>query len=139
MRDLARQRGWNIVVEVEDIGSGAALLQKRDELLAAARRRDIDLVVVWRLERWGRSLADLVSTKELVSFEVGFVSVREAFELTPLIGRALAGVLAAIPEFEGERVKAGIARAEKRARRSSNKINPTRGSKDTRTKTSVKR
>ena len=58
MRDYARKRGWDVVVEVKDVGSGAALRQKREELLAAARRRDIDLVVVWRLDRWGRSLVD---------------------------------------------------------------------------------
>ena len=68
MRDYARKRGWDVVVEVKDVGSGAVLRQKREELLAAARRRDIDLVVVWRLDRWGRSLVDLVNTlQELVS------------------------------------------------------------------------
>jgi len=90
IRDSARQRGWNIVVEVEDVedvGSGAVLLQKRKELPAAARRRDIDLVVVWRLDRWGGSLADLVNTlQELVSLKVGFVSLSEGLELTPESG-----------------------------------------------------
>src|ERR1700730_10654957 len=62
MREYARNRGWEIAVEVKDVGSGAALRQKREELIAAAKRRDIDLVVVWRLDRWGRSLVDLVNT-----------------------------------------------------------------------------
>lgn len=44
MRDYARKRGWLIAVEVKDVGSGAAVRQKREELLAAARRREIDLV-----------------------------------------------------------------------------------------------
>src|ERR1700684_3096992 len=48
MRDYARKRGWDVVVEVKDVGSGAALRQKREEMLAAARRRDIYMVVVLR-------------------------------------------------------------------------------------------
>src|SRR5690349_24176362 len=116
MRDYARKRGWQIAVEVKDIGSGAALRQKREDLLAAARRREIDLVVVWRLDRWGRSLVDLVNTlQELSSLKVGFVSLSEALDLTTPSGRALAGMLAVFAEFERDilrdRVKAGIAQA----------------------------
>jgi putative DNA-invertase from lambdoid prophage Rac len=62
MRDYARKRGWQIAFEMKDIGSGATLREKREELMVAARKRDIDLVVVWRLDRWGRSLVDLVNT-----------------------------------------------------------------------------
>jgi DNA invertase Pin-like site-specific DNA recombinase len=118
MRDYARKRGWKIAVEVKDVGSGAAVRQKREELLAAARRREIDLVVVWRLDRWGRSLVDLVNTlQELSSLKVGFVSLSEALDLTTPSGRALAGMLAVFAEFERDilrnRVKAGIAQARK--------------------------
>lgn len=118
MRDYVRKRGWTMAVEVKDIGSGAVLRQKREELLNAARRRDIDLVVVWRLDRWGRSLVDLVNTlQELSSLQVGFVSLNEALDLTTPSGRALAGMLAVFAEFERnilrDRVKAGIAQARK--------------------------
>lgn len=116
MREYARKRGWQIAVEVKDVGSGAALRQKREELLVAARKREIDLVVVWRLDRWGRSLVDLVNTlQELSSIKVGFVSLSEALDLTTPSGRALAGMLAVFAEFERDilrdRVKAGIAQA----------------------------
>lgn len=118
MRDYARKRGWQIAFEVKDVGSGAALRQKREELLGAARRREIDLVVVWRLDRWGRSLVDLVNTlQELSSLKVGFVSLSEALDMTTPSGRALAGMLAVFAEFERDilrdRVKAGIAQARK--------------------------
>ncbi len=121
MRDYARKRGWKIAVEVKDIGSGATLRQKREDLLAAARRREIDLVVVWRLDRWGQSLVDLVNTlQELSSLKVGFVSLSEALDLTTPSGRALAGMLAVFAEFERDilrdRVKAGIAQARKEGR-----------------------
>jgi len=75
----ARQRGGSIVMTVEEVGSGVSERLKRDALMRAARRRDLDVVVVWRLDRWGRSLADLVNTlQELQQLGVGFIS------LTPL-------------------------------------------------------
>jgi len=74
------------------------------------------VIVVWRLDRWGRSLADLVVTlKALHELGVGFVSLTEALDLTTPSGRAMAGMLAVFAEFEREiireRVKAGLAQA----------------------------
>jgi putative DNA-invertase from lambdoid prophage Rac len=91
------------------------------KLFKAARRRELDRIVVWRLDRWGRSLLDLVSTlQELASVNVGFVSLSEALDLTTPSGRALAGMLAIFAEFKRDilrdRVKAGIAQARKEGR-----------------------
>jgi putative DNA-invertase from lambdoid prophage Rac len=121
MRDYVERRGWRAVLTVEDVGSGASLRPRRDELLRAARRRELDAIVVWRLDRWGRSLVDLVTTlQELASLQVGFVSLSEALDLTTPGGRALAGMLAVFAEFERdilrERVRAGIAQARKDGR-----------------------
>jgi putative DNA-invertase from lambdoid prophage Rac len=121
LRKYARTRKWKIVLEVEDVGSGASQRKKREQLMRAARRRDIDCVLVWKLDRWGRSLHDLVSTlKELTDLEVGFVSLTEAVDLNTALGRAMAGVLSVFAEFElemlSERVKAGIAQARKKGR-----------------------
>lgn len=121
MRAYARKREWVIAMEIKDVGSGATLRQKREELLAAARRREVDIIIVWRLDRWGRSLVDLVTTlQELSSLKVGFVSLTEALDLTTPGGRALAGMLAVFAEFERDilrdRVKAGIAQARKEGR-----------------------
>jgi DNA invertase Pin-like site-specific DNA recombinase len=100
----------------QEIGSGASHRQLRQNLLEAARRRDIDIVLVWRLDRWGRSVADLLATlQELEHLEVGFVSLTEALDLTTPAGRAMAGLLAVFAAFEreilGERVRAGLAHA----------------------------
>jgi len=116
MRDYAGRRGWEVVKETSEVGSGAKEREKREELMRAARRREIDAIVVWRLDRWGRSLVDLVTTLgELGELEVGFVSLTEALDLTTPTGRAMAGLLAVFAEFERdilrERVKAGIAQA----------------------------
>lgn len=116
MRRYATQRGWSIVTEVQEVGSGSSQRPKRELLMKAARRREIDAVLVWRLDRWGRSVADLaVTLRELTELGVGFVSLTEALDLTTPTGRAMAGMLAVFAEFEREvlreRVRAGIAQA----------------------------
>jgi putative DNA-invertase from lambdoid prophage Rac len=116
LRTYAAQRGWSIVTEVQEVGSGSIQRPKRELLMTAARRRDVDAVLVWRLDRWGRSVADLVLTlQELNELGVGFVSLTEALDLTTPTGRAMAGLLAVFAEFEREilreRVRAGIAHA----------------------------
>jgi putative DNA-invertase from lambdoid prophage Rac len=65
MREYAVCRGWQITTEIKEIGSGALQRPKREELLAAARRRELDAILVWRLDRWGRSLPDIVVTLTL--------------------------------------------------------------------------
>ena len=58
---------------MKEVGSGASQRQLREKLLEAARRREIDVVLVWRLDRWGRSVADLLATlQELDHLGVGF-------------------------------------------------------------------
>ena len=101
MSAYIRDRGWDIVRQVEDVGSGAKERPGREALLKAARRREVDVIVVWRLDRWGRSLPDLVVTlRELTELGVGFVSLTEALDLTTSTGRAMAGMLAVFAEFE---------------------------------------
>ncbi len=55
LESFAQQRGWEIVLRLEEVGSGAKTLPKREKVLQAARRREIDVVLVWKLDRWGRS------------------------------------------------------------------------------------
>jgi DNA invertase Pin-like site-specific DNA recombinase len=121
-REYAAKRGWIIVAQIKEVGSGAAQRELREKLLAAARRREIDVVLVWRLDRWGRSVADLVNTlQELQHLGLGFVSLTEALDLTTPAGRAMAGLLAVFAEFEREilreRVRAGLAHARRNGTR----------------------
>jgi len=123
LREYAVRRGWTITLQVKEVGSGAsAERQLRENLLEAARRREIDVVLVWRLDRWGRSVADLLATlQELEHLGVGFVSVTEALDLTTPAGRAMAGLLAVFAEFEREilreRVRAGLAHARRNGKK----------------------
>ena len=78
LKAYVQQRRWRLVLQSKEVGSGATERPQRAALLQAARRRDIDVIVVWRLDRWGRSLAELVGTlKELTELGVGFVSKKE--------------------------------------------------------------
>jgi putative DNA-invertase from lambdoid prophage Rac len=122
MREYAAKRGWSIAAQIKEVGSGASQRELRETLLATARRREVDVVLVWRLDRWGRSVADLVSTlQELQHLGVGFVSLTEALDLTTPAGRAMAGLLAVFAEFEREilreRVRAGLAHARLNGKR----------------------
>jgi len=106
MREYAAKRGWAIAAQIKEVGSGAAERELRESLLAAARRREIDV----------RSLVDLVTTlKELAELDVAFVSLTEALDLMTPTGRAMAGLLAVFATFEHEilreRIRAGIAEA----------------------------
>src|ERR1700691_2098955 len=122
LREYAVRRGWTIALHVKEVGSGAAQRELREKLLDAARRREIDVVLVWRLDRWGRSVADLLATlQELDHLGVGFVSLTEALDLTTPSGRAMAALLAVFAEFEREilreRVRAGLAHARQNGTR----------------------
>lgn len=122
MQEYVNRRGWTIALQVKEVGSGASQRQLRGKLLEAARRREIDAVLVWRLDRWGRSVADLLATlQELDHLGVGFVSLTEALDLTTPAGRAMAGLLAIFAEFEREilrhRTRAGLAHARQNGKR----------------------
>jgi putative DNA-invertase from lambdoid prophage Rac len=116
LREYAARRGWTLGMQIREVGSGAIERRAREQLMEAARRREIDVVLVWRLDRWDRSVTDLLATlQELEHLGVGFVSLTEALDLTTPAGRAMAGLLAIFAEFEREilreRTRAGLAHA----------------------------
>ncbi len=116
MKEYIRNRKWKLATEVQEVGSGAKTRPRREELLKMARRREIDAVLVWKLDRFGRSLADLITTlNELRDIGVTFISLTESLDFSTPSGRAMAGMLSTFAEFERdiirERVKAGIANA----------------------------
>lgn len=114
MRAYAKNRGWSVVTEMEETSSAVKKREKRDQIILAAKKREIDVILVWKLDRWGRSLISLINElHELNALGVGFVSITEALDFTTPSGKAMAGMLAVFAQFErdmlSERVKAGIA------------------------------
>jgi len=94
----------------DELWAGAIEVARRD----GVNRTAAALHLVWRLDRWGRSVADLLATlQELDHLGVGFVSLTEALDLTTPAGRAMAALLAVFAGFEREvlreRVRAGLA------------------------------
>ncbi len=116
LREYATNRGWTVAMQLTDVGflvPRSENNEQRQQLIDAARRREIDVVLVWRLDRWGRSLLDLVTTlQELTDLNIGFVSLSEALDLTTSTGRAMAGMLSVFAAFEHDilrdRVRAGL-------------------------------
>jgi len=116
MKEYVKNRGWDAIMQIEETSSGIKERKKRETILNAAKRREIDVIVVWKLDRWGRSLVELINElQDLNVLGVGFVSITEALDFTTPSGKAMAGMLAVFAQFErdmlSERVKAGIAHA----------------------------
>lgn len=119
LRQVARQRGWNVVAEhVDDGVSGATTSRPAlDEMMEQARRGKLDLVVCWKLDRLGRSLQHLLQVlDELQVLGVGFVSIRDSgIDTTSATGRLMLHILGAFAAYERElikeRVHAGVRRA----------------------------
>ncbi|MCP3966535.1 MAG: recombinase family protein [Lentisphaerae bacterium] len=119
LSNYADNRNWKIVKVVKEIGSAVRKRPKREELIKQARCHEIDVIIVWKLDRWGRSVSDLISSlNEFKEIGIGFVSITEALDLTTSAGRAMAGLLAIFAEFERdllrERVCAGLEQAKKK-------------------------
>ena len=123
LRRYVAARDW---VPIEYVDQGVSGAKDRrpalDRLVADARRRQVDTVVVWRLDRLGRSLKHLVTLlDEFHAVGVGFVSLGEGIDLHTPAGRLQLHILAALAEFErsriAERVTAGLARARAQGKR----------------------
>ena len=123
LREYAARRGFILVGQYVDYASG-----RRDDrpqyqaLLKAARTRQIDVVLVWRYDRFARSTQALVNAlKEFQHLGVDFISYQENIDTTTPQGELIFTVMASLAQFESalisERVKAGMARAKAQGRR----------------------
>jgi DNA invertase Pin-like site-specific DNA recombinase len=125
LRDYIKRRGWALAEIYDDQMTGAK--SKRpglDRLMQDARRRRFDAVVVWKLDRFGRSLVHCVSgIQELVSLGVRFVAISQGIDTDDgnPASKLLMHILACVAEFEHElireRVSAGMRHARAEGRR----------------------
>src|SRR3989441_1266944 len=118
LREYCQRRGWEIAGEYVDVGISGAKERRPelDRLMAEARKRRLDAVVVYRYDRFARSLRQLVnSLEEFRSLGIDFVSLHEGVDTSTPNGRLVFGIFASIAEFERElirdRVRSGIASA----------------------------
>jgi DNA invertase Pin-like site-specific DNA recombinase len=120
LQAVASQRGWTVVASYDDNGvSGAKGRDQRpglDAMLTDATRGRFNVVMVWAMDRLGRSLADLIDTlRSLESANVDLYLDQQAIDTTTPAGRMFFHVTGAFAEFERDmirsRVNAGLARA----------------------------
>jgi DNA invertase Pin-like site-specific DNA recombinase len=124
LREFAAKRGWQVVGEFVDIGvSGSKDSRPQlDAMMRLAKTRKVDVIAVWKLDRFGRSLRHLVDAlAELKAVGCDFVSLRDNLDLTTPAGRMMFHVIGAMAEFERElireRVKAGLAHARSKGQK----------------------
>ena len=124
LRTYCRRRGWEVAGEYVDEGISGAKEHRPalDRLLADCRKRLVDAVVVYRYDRFARSLRQLVNAlEEFRSLGIDFVSLHEGVDTSTPNGRLVFGIFASIAEFEGElirdRVRSGLAAAKAKGKR----------------------
>lgn len=123
LRRYCEVRGWTAVEYVDHGVSGTKESRPAlNALIQAVHRRKVDIVAVFALDRLGRSLSHLVRTiEDWHTLGVGLVSLREGLDLTTASGRLQLHMLAALAQFEKERIRervmAGLQRARAQGKR----------------------
>jgi len=118
LREYAERRGWTVAGEYVDVGISGSK-EKRpelDRLMADAHRRRFDCVVVWKFDRFARSVSHLLRALETFKSQgIEFVSFSEQMDTSTPAGKMVFTVLGAVAELERslivERVKAGLRNA----------------------------
>jgi DNA invertase Pin-like site-specific DNA recombinase len=122
--DYVKRRGWSLCKEYSDKGMSGAVERRPalDALLEDCRRKKIDIVVVWKFDRFARSLKQLLNALELFrTLGIAFVSCTEAIDTSLPHGEMLFQIIGAIAQRErsliGERVRAGLQHARSQGKR----------------------
>jgi DNA invertase Pin-like site-specific DNA recombinase len=124
LREYCQRRNWDVVREYVDVGISGAK-EKRpelDRLIADAHHRNFDAVVVWRFDRFARSVSHLLRALETFrSLGIEFVSLSEQVDTSTPTGKMIFTVLGAVAELErsliAERVRAGVRNARAKGKR----------------------
>ena len=123
LEQFVQARGWSLADSYIDVGvSGSKDSRPQlNRLMADAKRRRFDVVLVWKLDRFGRSLRHLVNAlAEFESLGIAFVSLSDNLDLSTASGRLMFNIIGAMAEFERElireRVRAGMKNAKAKGR-----------------------
>jgi DNA invertase Pin-like site-specific DNA recombinase len=124
LREYATRRGLSIHEEYVDQGVSGSKESRPalNRLMADAQRCRFDAVLVWKIDRFGRSLKHLVnSLADLSAYGIAFISLRDNLDLSTPSGRLMFQIIGAMAEFERaliqERVKAGLRNAKAKGKR----------------------
>jgi DNA invertase Pin-like site-specific DNA recombinase len=123
LREYAQHREWQIAGEYVDYGCGSKESRPwLNRLFADVHSRRCDVVLVWKIDRFGRSLKHLInSLADLAAYGVAFVSLRDNLDLSTPSGRLMFQIIGAMAEFERaliqERIRAGLRNARAKGKR----------------------
>ena len=124
IREYCERRGWKLADEYVDVGISGAKERRPelDRLIADAHRRKFDVVIVWRFDRFARSVSHLLRALETFkALGIEFVSLSEQVDTTTPTGKMIFTVLGAVAELErsliAERVRAGLRNARAKGKR----------------------
>ena len=124
LRQIAAQRGWQVVAEFVDdeVSSRRKSRPEFEKMLVAAQRAEFDLVAAVALDRYARSVRELLDLGEkLCAWGVDLISIRESVDTTSAVGKMTFTVLAAVAEFERELIRertlAGLDEAKRRGKK----------------------
>ncbi len=132
LRTAARARGMEIVLAVEETGSGARNSRPGlQRVMEAAKRGEIDCLIVWKLDRFGRSSLDLLSNiNALEACGVEFIAITQGIHIRPdgdAISQLILTVMAGVAQFERaltiERTRLGLDKARKRGKQLGRRVN----------------
>jgi DNA invertase Pin-like site-specific DNA recombinase len=119
MREYCVRRGLQITGEYSDHGVSGSKDSRPalNRLMADANSRKFDVVLVWRIDRFGRSLKHLVNAlAELGAVGVAFISLRDNLDLGTPTGRLMFQIIGAMAEFERELIRERVIAGQQRAK-----------------------
>jgi putative DNA-invertase from lambdoid prophage Rac len=119
LRELASQRGWQLVAEYVDHGvSSRKVRPQLETLMRDAQKHKFDAVAVWKFDRFARSTRELVfALEQFENWGIAFVSATQGIDTSGPMGRLVFSVLAAIAEFERDLIRERVIAGMREARR----------------------
>ena len=124
LKEFIAYRGWQFAGEYVDLGISGSKVRRPelDRLMADAHRHQFDAVIVWKFDRFARSVSHLLRALETFQeLGIDFVSLSESLDTSTPAGKMVFTVLGAVAELERslivERVKAGLRNARAKGKR----------------------
>ena len=106
-RHRVKEKGWSLLKVRKDVGSGKAAEGREgyQELLTNIRENDVDVVIVYKLDRLSRNVRDIYEFLDIINGSgVEFVSLTEGFDTTTSMGRAMLGIAAVFAQLTRETI-----------------------------------